>query len=91
MDLTVDGVVVAVGIAGAIFTPLFQIVFLPLFTHVYLKPLFVLTCPTFLHVSPALTAADAVERLSVSASEATTERTRIRFMTEILAKTENSV
>ena len=49
----------AVGLGSA--TPLFQINFLPDLTHVNLLPFAVSVVPTFLHGSPALTAATALK------------------------------
>ncbi len=62
-----DGDGVGVGVAdgeavglGSV-TPLFQINFLPDLTHVNLLPFAVAVLPTFLHGSPALTAATALK------------------------------
>jgi hypothetical protein len=54
------GVGVKDGFGFAIATPLFQTSFLPLFRHVNFLPLAVAVVPTFLQVSPALTAAIAL-------------------------------
>jgi hypothetical protein len=60
---TVDGeelgLDVVDGLGFGIATPLFQTNFLPLFTHVNFLPLAVAVVPTFLQVSPDLTAAIA--------------------------------
>ena len=60
-----DGDAVAVGEVLLVPTPLLQTYFLPLLIHVYLIPADLLIWPTFLQVVPGLTAAVAVERLSV--------------------------
>ena len=54
-----DGDGEAVGLGSV--TPLFQINFLPDLTHVNLLPFAVAVVPTFLHGSPALTAATALK------------------------------
>ncbi len=58
-----DGIGVAAGDAFGLgsATPLFQINFLPDLTHVNLLPFAVAVLPTFLHGSPALTAATALK------------------------------
>ena len=61
-------------------TPLFQINFFPDLTQVYFLPAAVLICPTFLHASPALTAALEIAGLIAKAKEAINAMTRARFM-----------
>ena len=56
---------VGVGVGLTVTTPLFQTSFFPLFTHVNFLPLAVAVVPTFLHVSPALTAALALLEIKV--------------------------
>jgi hypothetical protein len=55
-----NGVGAKDGFGFGITMPLFQTSFLPLFTHVNFLPLAVAVVPTFLQVSPALTAAIAL-------------------------------
>jgi hypothetical protein len=74
------GVGVGVGVAFFTATPLFQINFFPDLTQVYFLPAAVLICPTFLHASPALTAALEIEGLIAKAKEAINAMTRARFM-----------
>jgi hypothetical protein len=65
------GVGVEVGVAAgtgfAIATPLFHTNFLPLLMQVYFFPFAVEVVPTFLHVSPAFTAAIAFIGTRISA------------------------
>jgi hypothetical protein len=54
-----DGAALALALGAALTaTPLPQTNLLPFFTHVYVIPPAVLTCPAFLHAAPAATAAD---------------------------------
>ncbi len=53
------GVGLTAGFGAATFTPLFQTSFFPLFTQVYLVYPETAEIPSFEHVAPAFTAADA--------------------------------
>ena len=65
------GVGVGVGAATglAIATPLLQISFFPLLTHVNSRPAEELTWPCFLQAVPALTAPDTGEKFKVNAKQ----------------------
>ena len=62
-----DGVIATSGLAIA--TPLLQISFLPLLTHVYLRLEEILTWPCFLQDVPALIAPEALEKFKVKAKQ----------------------
>jgi hypothetical protein len=73
-----DGV--AAGAAALIVTPLLQTNFLPFLIQVYSLPAFLLSCPAFLHVAPALTAALEIKGLTPRVKTATNEMARARFI-----------
>jgi hypothetical protein len=60
------GVGVGVGVRILTVTPLFQINFLPNFTHVNFLPSAISMIPAFAHGSPALTAATAVSGAAIN-------------------------
>ena len=68
-----------VGFGAGSFTPLLQTNFLPLFTHVYLKPFEEVVWPDFLQTSPGLTALAAVEILVSRAQLVISKAARLRF------------
>ncbi|NBV65797.1 MAG: hypothetical protein EBR75_01715 [Actinobacteria bacterium] len=69
-----------IGFGAGSLTPLLQTNFLPLFTHVYLKPLDVLVRPDFLQASPGLTALEAGERFVSRTQLAISMVARLRLM-----------
>jgi len=74
------GVGVAAGAAALIATPLLQTNFLPFLIQVYSLPAALLTCPAFLHVAPALTAALEIEVLVLKVKRATNAMASDRFI-----------
>jgi hypothetical protein len=83
------GVGVGVGVGTVLVTkaPLFQINFLPLFTHVNFLPAIVVICPAFLQLAPAFTAACA---LRGAIREIIRERaSRVFFMGKVLSVIED--
>jgi hypothetical protein len=74
------GVGVTAGAALLITTPLLQTNFFPFLIQVYSLPAALLTCPAFLHVAPALTAALEIEVLVLKVKRATNTMASDRFI-----------
>ena len=74
------GVGVGIGFGFVTTTPLFHNNFLPFLIQVYFLPAAVLICPTFLHASPALTAALEIEVLVLKVKRATNTMASDRFI-----------